>query len=548
MAPKRKREVTKGGAVKVAKKGNSAEVKPVVLTVEEIDNLGIEIDALKYNNIVTLINQYEIITKQLTTSKNTEIETIGRKLSITLFKNFQKLFQDKLLLKEVEDADEKKQLVVKWILDKYTQFKTIANEIISKKFAYKTSLQLDLLDIQLNFLKSENQHWRSSSKDAFFPTSSYRRIVEALLNGANGDILSDGTNNDFILLEFIEKFKSNWDLQFYFYNNLHEFLDETRTVEIFSKVYTVLRLPLLFVDNVDNVKELPTWVGGKLPLNAYKPTQFQSQFQKAFLSLLSFPLASAQYKAILLVLHKRVIPFMSQPARLMDFLTDCYNIGDDEVVPILALNSLYELMKQYNLEYPDFYAKLYSLLTPQLLYTRYRGRFFRLCDLFLSSTHLSANLVASFIKKLARLAIASSASGVVIVLPFIYNQLKRHPSCMIMVHNQEGSQQVNYKDPFNIDESDPLKTNAMGSSLWEIETLMSHYHPNISTLAKIFSEPFRKPNYNMEDFLDWSYVTLMESEKTRRYKVHAALEFEEFDSVFAKEQESTENAYVGWVL
>ena len=264
--------------------------------------------------------------------------------------------------------------------------------------------------------------------------------------------------------------------------------------------------------------------------------------------MLSYPLLQEQYKSVLMILHKRIIPYMSQPQSLMDFLTDCYDLTDDLIVPILALNSLYELMKNYNLEYPDFYSKLYSLLTPELLYTKYRSRFFRLCDLFLSSTHLSANLVASFIKKLARISLAASASGVVIIIPFIYNLLKRHPTCMIMLHKEDT--ESGYQDPFNSEEKNPLHTEAIKSSLWELDTLMTHYHPNVATLAKIFGEPFRKPSYNMEDFLDWSYNSLLQSEYDRKFKdKNSALEFEEFDKVLDTSNSDSKSLLLeGWTL
>ncbi|EGW32994.1 uncharacterized protein SPAPADRAFT_60319, partial [Spathaspora passalidarum NRRL Y-27907] len=312
--------------------------------------------------------------------------------------------------------------------------------------------------------------------------------------------------------------------------------DEQQLRTIVANFYSLIRHGLLYVE--EGIEEQQTWIG-KLPSVAYKTT-FKTQYQKCIITILSYPLLPSQYKAILLILHKRIIPYMSQPQGLMDFLTDSYDVGDDAIVPILALNSLYELMKKYNLEYPDFYTKLYSLLTPELLYTRYRSRFFRLCDLFLSSTHLSANLVASFIKKLARLSVAASASGVVIIIPFIYNLLKRHPTCMIMLHNPDKAKSGDYVDPFDNNEKNPMNTRAIGSSLWELETLMTHYHPNIATLAKIFGEPFRKHSYNMEDFLDWSYISLLESESTRRYKTLAALEFEEFDMLFDEADKSEE--------
>lgn len=63
-------------------------------------------------------------------------------------------------------------------------------------------------------------------------------------------------------------------------------------------------------------------------------------------------------------------------------------------------------------------------------------------------------------------------------------------------------------DPYLADEQDPLKTQAIDSSLWEVSSLRRHYVPSVSTLAKIFEEAFTKPSYNMEDFLDHAYSTV----------------------------------------
>ena len=53
-----------------------------------------------------------------------------------------------------------------------------------------------------------------------------------------------------------------------------------------------------------------------------------------------------------------------------------------------------------------------------------------------------------------------------------------------------------------------MLTNALESSLWELVSHRNHYHPSVSTLAKIFQEAFRKPNYALEDFLDHTYGTV----------------------------------------
>lgn len=124
------------------------------------------------------------------------------------------------------------------------------------------------------------------------------------------------------------------------------------------------------------------------------------------------------------------------------------------------------LIQQHNLDYPEFFVKLYSLFTPTLFHTRYLARFLRLADTFLSSTHLPATLVASFLKRLSRLSLASPPHGVVAIISMTYNLLKRHPICMQMIHRPDVL--PGRGDPFDADEPDPLKTGALQSSLWEL--------------------------------------------------------------------------------
>jgi U3 small nucleolar RNA-associated protein 19 len=72
------------------------------------------------------------------------------------------------------------------------------------------------------------------------------------------------------------------------------------------------------------------------------------------------------------------------------------------------------------------------------LHSKYRARFFRLLDTFLRSTLLSSALVASFIKRLSRLALTAPPAGVIIVVPFVYNLFKRHKGCMVMLQRWDS--------------------------------------------------------------------------------------------------------------
>ena len=90
---------------------------------------------------------------------------------------------------------------------------------------------------------------------------------------------------------------------------------------------------------------------------------------------------------------------------------------------------------RYNLEYPHFYKKLYSLLTDATIFVaKYRARFFFLVDLFLTSTHIPAYLVCAFVKRLSRLALVAPPTGIIIILSLIRNLLLKHPNAQILVH------------------------------------------------------------------------------------------------------------------
>lgn len=70
-----------------------------------------------------------------------------------------------------------------------------------------------------------------------------------------------------------------------------------------------------------------------------------------------------------------------------DFLTRSYDVGG--VVSVMALSSLFVLMTQYGLEYPNFYEKLYALLVPSTFMAKHRARFLQvtICLLFFIFTY-----------------------------------------------------------------------------------------------------------------------------------------------------------------
>ncbi|KDR80122.1 hypothetical protein GALMADRAFT_242367 [Galerina marginata CBS 339.88] len=237
------------------------------------------------------------------------------------------------------------------------------------------------------------------------------------------------------------------------------------------------------------------------------------------------------------LMHRGVMPHLTRPILVMDWIGACVDMGGS--VGLLALNALFVLMKEYNLDYPSFYMRLYAFLDRDVLHLKHRSRFFRLTELFLSSTHLPATLLASFVKKLSRLSLTAPPAAIVMVIPFTYNILKRHPALMVMIHRADVDDS---NDPFIVEETNPLQTHALESSLWELLSHTQHYHAPVSTMCKIFSEAFTKPGYSMEDFLDHTYNTLFETEINRKIKREPALAVESNVRMFneAVQQDSQE--------
>ena len=236
----------------------------------------------------------------------------------------------------------------------------------------------------------------------------------------------------------------------------------------------------------------------------------RKQAQETWMRLLNHKLSKVQRKRLLGAMTHRIAPWFFKIELLMDFLIESFDLGGS--TSLLALSGLFYLIQQKNLDYPHFYKKVYSLLDSRILHSVHCSHFFNLLDTFLASTHLPAALVASFIKRLSRLCLYSPPSGIVTAVPWIYNLLKRHPTCTLMIHRDllvderevQDTDRI-FMDPFLMDECDPMYTKAEDSSIWEIQSLQSHYHPNVATITKIISEQFTKQSYNLEDFIGHSY-------------------------------------------
>lgn len=254
-------------------------------------------------------------------------------------------------------------------------------------------------------------------------------------------------------------------------------------------------------------------------------------------SIIGGELSLAATHEVLVRLHAQILPHLTKPTMLHDFLVSC--LDSRGATALLALNAIFTLVTKHNLDYPHFYTRLYAMLDASVLHMKYRARFLRLLETFLSSTHLSSTLVASFAKRLSRLSLRAPPAAIASVVPFVYNLLKRHPRCLSMIHKEWDGDRLNIgpagvTDPFDPFETDPLLTNALESSLWELASFgaaavargnsagaavedgaspgEAHYLGSVTSLARIMAEPFTRERYSLDDFLDITYGTLFETE------------------------------------
>jgi U3 small nucleolar RNA-associated protein 19 len=512
--PERRESKTKSRRKSPSEDGNDTQAEILQLETQILES------RKHYNNIATLLQ----LARQPEAENEAPILAV-----VALCRVFSRLLATGDMVKS-KGMGEAEALIVSWLKGRYQEYKDVLlNDFLRSEALPKQSVALTLL---MRLVKVE----ATAQKDHNVKNGPLPRLIEALLL-----LPLDDPNRD----EFADKyFKQFDDIRFHTFETVRSVLDTD--LELPTK-RLVASNSLALLSTLDKVPKsqadiqnfyIPTQPSKSpaLPLRTYK-----DRAQEAWLATMRAGLNKEQRKSILTAFSYQIAPWFQQPEMLMDFLTDSYNVGG--ATSLLALSGLYYLIAEKNLDYPSFYLKLYSLLDDGLLHSKHRSRFFRLLDTFMSSTHLPAALVASFIKRLSRLALHGPPAGVVVVIPWVYNMFKRHPACTFMMHReirdpalQQNLNQNGMHDPFLMHELDPMLTNAIDSSVWELEALQTHYHPNVATLAKIISEQFTKRSYNLEDFLDHSYTALLDVELNRDLKKDPEVEFEIPKRVFMGEK------------
>ncbi|PIK50120.1 putative nucleolar complex protein 4-like [Apostichopus japonicus] len=360
-----------------------------------------------------------------------------------------------------------------WLRGMYRDSVKCLAELISDGGSSPTVQELSLCTL-MKFMETENHHPIVARKqhEYIFQQTVISNLVPHLVTHRKdqGELLGR-----------FEEYLEFDDLRFFLLTKLaahlpnvkNQSLTQGEMANVCQNTLTLLEMVTMPTKDEDIQKFVGVSPDVEANLRILSLQEHRRVFGNAWLTFLKLKLPSKVYKRVLVLLHEKVMPHMSSPVLLTDFLTSSYNVGG--AVSLLALNGLFFLITKYNLEYPEFYTKLYNLFEPSIFHVKYKARFFHLADLFLTSTHLPSYLVAAFAKRLARLSLVAPPNALEYVIPFIINLFVRHPNCSILVHRTEGALDFT-SDPYNHEEKDPAKSNALESCLWELETLQSHYH------------------------------------------------------------------------
>uniref|UniRef100_A0A8D8Q3G2 Nucleolar complex protein 4 homolog n=1 Tax=Cacopsylla melanoneura TaxID=428564 RepID=A0A8D8Q3G2_9HEMI len=232
-------------------------------------------------------------------------------------------------------------------------------------------------------------------------------------------------------------------------------------------------------------------------------------------------------KLLLIVLIDKLMFYHSNPIIITDFLMNALSLKGP--IAVLALQGMVNLVRQYNLEYPNIYDKLYDLLEPNIFYTKYKARLFYLTDLLMMSTHLPEALVASFIKRLCRLSLTAPPQDIAIMIYLIGNLILRHKGLTILFQNNDTA--TLNTDPFDNDEKDPYETNALKSSLWEIKMLQNHPLYSVNVPARFINNPLPNVEWDLGKYLEVTYDELFTREFKKKQK-NISTNFEQPTSMF----------------
>ncbi|KAG5895422.1 hypothetical protein JTB14_037581 [Gonioctena quinquepunctata] len=352
-----------------------------------------------------------------------------------------------------------------------------------------SKIQAQALSTAMNILTYEGKYPLESkgALDNYVPLMKLKSIIMK--------ILSNKQNNTALINKYTEYLQFD-DILFFTWKILPSLTAKSNPNDVYIMNYLLLLEKLQIYPNTETKILCGNENGSSF--FTFDENSTNKCLNKVWHCVMHWEHTPQTHKQMLIVLLERVLAHLEKPLLLTDFLMDSLDVGGP--VSLLALQGIFTMIQVHNLDYPNIFAKLYSMFEPEIFHTKYKARLFYLSDLFLSSTHLPENLVAAFAKRMARLALIAPSEDIIIICNFIGNLILRHPGLKCLLHNPDFG--TSSTDPYIMEERDPLKSNAINSSLWEIKTLQNHVQPRVANAARFINSPLPRVEWDLSKILD----------------------------------------------
>ncbi|XP_050293525.1 nucleolar complex protein 4 homolog B [Anthonomus grandis grandis] len=416
-----------------------------------------------------------------------------------------KMYFEIIPLKIIERTPENEQK--KWLQDAYEDcFMKIVNLMDNEN--QKVAIQS--LSTAMNLLAAEGRFPTVSTTENTVPLLKLKNILIKLL--------SPKQNKTNLITKYTEYLLFD-DILFFTWKLLPQLTAKSNASEVYILNYLSLLEKLQINPNIET-KYLCSGESG-LPIN-FDVALTKKYLNRVWQCIMLWHHTPQVHRQLLIVLLEKVLVNLDKPLLLTDFLMDSLDVGGP--VSLLALQGIFTMIQVHNLDYPNIFAKLYSMFEPEIFHTRYKARLFYLADLFLSSTHLSEMLVGAFAKRLARLALLAPSEDIIVICQFIGNLILRHPGLKCLLHNVDVTTSSN--DPYIMEERDPLKSNAINSSLWELQSLQHHVQPSVANAARFINNSLPHVEWDIGKILENSGSDIFDKEIKKLTKL-IVLQFEQ---------------------
>ncbi|KAJ8926680.1 hypothetical protein NQ314_020929 [Rhamnusium bicolor] len=372
-------------------------------------------------------------------------------------------------------------------------------------------IQIQGLSTAMNILSQEGKFPLESkgSLDSYVPLSKLKSVLMKILSNKQNNMQLINKYTEYLLFD---------DILFFTWKLLPSLTAKSNPNDIYIMNYLLLLEKLQVYQNND-ARILCGNENGSF--FTYEETVTIKCLNKIWHCVMLWEHTPQTHKQLLIVLLEKVLTHLEKPLLLTDFLMDSLDVGGP--VSLLALQGIFTMIQVHNLDYPNIFGKLYSMFEPEIFHTKYKARLFYLSDLFLSSTHLPENLVAAFVKRLARLALIAPSEDIIIICNFIGNLILRHPGLKCLLNNPDcGTAST---DPYIMEERDPLKSNAISSSLWELQTLQHHVLQSVASAARFINTPLPSVEWDLSKILDNTGDDIFDKE-VKKFSKLIVLQFE----------------------